>query len=228
MVIAGFVKNSLADFLGCISSVLFLPGCNFNCFYCHNRQLLQDNYENIDTQTIFDFLQKRKGMIDGVVISGGEPTLHEDLLMFIKKIKNIGYKVKLDTNGSSPDIIKQFLQEEVCDYYAVDYKAPKDKYKDICGENANSDDTLKTISILAESSIDFEVRTTVFPQLTQEDLILMAKELPLLPRYVLNRYKKPTLYMPQDKARIEHRPYTQKELTLLAKSISTIQPNVTT
>lgn len=228
MVIAGFVKNSLVDFPGCISSVLFLPGCNFNCFYCHNRQLLQDNYENIDTQTIFDFLQKRKGMIDGVVISGGEPTLHEDLLMFINKIKNIGYKVKLDTNGSSPDIIKQILQEEVCDYYAVDYKAPKDKYKDICGENANADDTLKTISILAESGIDFEVRTTVFPHLTKEDLMNMATELPLLPRYVLNRYKKPALYMPQDKILIEHRPYTQKELTKLAESIRAIQPNITT
>lgn len=226
MVIAGFVKNSLVDYPGYISCVLFLHGCNFNCFYCHNRQLLNCQYKIIDSRIIFDFLIKRKGMIDGVVISGGEPTLHEDLLAFIKKIKNIGYKVKLDTNGSSPDIIRQLLNEEACDYYAVDYKAPKVKYSEICGNGINADDTLKTISILAASNIKFEVRTTIYPQLTEEDLICMARELPTLQRYTLNRYKKPMLYLPQDKMRIEMNPHTQKDIEALAKSIHTIQPNV--
>ena len=226
MIIAGFIKNSLVDYPAHISCVLFLPGCNFNCFYCHNRQLLDGKHEIIDNRFVFDLLTKRKGMVDGVVISGGEPTLHKDLPAFIKEIKNIGYKIKLDTNGSSPDAIKLLINENSCDYYAVDYKAPQDKYSEICGSEATADNNLKTISILAESGVDFEVRTTVYPQLTKEDLMCMANELPLLPRYVLNRYKKPSLYLPQDKTRIERSPYTQEEILMLAENIRSIQPNV--
>jgi pyruvate formate lyase activating enzyme len=228
MIIADYLKNSLIDYPGFISCVIFVPGCNFNCFYCHNRLLRDEIYNNSNNIDIFDFLQKRAGMLDGVVISGGEPTLQTDLQHFIKKIKNLGYKVKLDTNGSNPKIIKDLIAADLCDYYAVDYKAPKAKYKQICGSEADAGSVLETIQTLIDCGAEFEVRTTIYPQLCKEDLLCMSKELPTLPRYVLNRYKKPQHYLRQHKDLIEQTPYTQKEIEDLTKHIRLIQPNVRT
>lgn len=124
MLISGIVKSSLLDYPGLISCVIFLPGCNYDCFYCHNRPLIQGSPDILNPREVFDFLQKRKGQLDGVVISGGEPTLHKDLIPLIAQIRLLGYKVKLDTNGSNPQIIAETLEKNLCDYYAVDYKAP--------------------------------------------------------------------------------------------------------
>ena len=160
MIIAGMIKSSLIDYPGHVSCVLFVPGCNFNCFYCHNRSLLDSSYTIIDPRVVEDFLKKRAGLLDGAVITGGEPTLHHDLIPYLEKIKALGYKIKLDTNGSNPEVIKQVLQSGLCDYFAVDYKAPAAKYKEICGGNADAGPVLEA-NILLGSNADFEVRTTV-------------------------------------------------------------------
>lgn len=227
MKISGMVKSSLVDFPGLISCILFVPGCNYNCFYCHNRTLIAGTREELCPKQVQNFLKKRSGLLDGVVITGGEPTLQPDLIPTLKMIKELGYKIKLDTNGSSPQVIAQLLKENLCDYYAVDYKAPQDRYEEICGSDANGETVLKTIALLGNSGVDFEVRTTVIPQLTLADLICMAKELPIVPRYVLNRYRTPEVYLPEDEARIEKAAYTQAQIIAFAHAVCKEQPHVT-
>ena len=226
MTVSGMVKSSFVDYPGQIVCVLFVPGCNFDCFYCHNRQLIDGAEEIISPKYIADFLEKRAGKLDAVVISGGEPTLQRDLIPYMKSIKDLGYKLKLDTNGGSPEVVRQVLQEGICDYFAVDYKAPSLRYKEICGEAAEADDVLKTIRLLASSGTDFEVRTTVIPQFGLSDLVLMAKELPVLPRYVLNPYRKPELFLPHDEGRVSETPYTKSEVKAFAEALREYQPNI--
>ena len=228
MLIAGIVKSSLVDYPGLVACVLFVPGCNYNCFYCHNRSLINRNHILLNTAYVMDFLKKRSSILDGVVISGGEPTLQLDLIPFIKQIKEFGFQVKLDTNGSSFDMILQLLQADLCDYYAVDYKAPVKKYQEICGRQANAEDVLQTVGLLLDYQANFEVRTTVIPQLNEEDLICMAKELPVVPRYVLNRYRKPEIFLPVDQARIEQTPYLQTNLDKFVTLIKPYQPHILT
>ena len=228
MIISGLAKTSLVDFPGYVACVLFVPGCNYDCFYCHNRALLDGTHETIALEYVEQFLQKRVGLLDGVVISGGEPTLQKDLLPYAEKIKRLGFKLKLDTNGSFPHVVKELLQAGLFDYYAIDYKAPAEKYKEFCGSIADAEATLRTIDLLLEAEIPFEVRTTVFPQLSETDLIHMAKELPLLPRYVLNRYRKPEKYLPCDAAKVEQTPYTQSQIAAFTEAIRPWQPHVTT
>jgi len=226
MTVSGMVKSSLIDFPGLVSCVLFVPGCNYDCFFCHNRMLVDGPYEVLSADYIKGFLEKRAGMLDGVVISGGEPTLQPDLKRFAQMVKGLGYKTKLDTNGSRPEVVKELLEEKLFDYYAVDYKAPSAKYPEVCGEAAEAGKVLETIRLLLESGVDFEVRTTVFPQLGEEDLVTMAQELPLLPRYVLNRYRKPERFKSRDRLKVEETPYTQAQIDALAETVRKYQPNV--
>ena len=226
MIISGIVKSSLVDYPGMVAGVLFVPGCNYNCFYCHNRSLLDGTHDELDLQAIKDFLKKRAGLLDGIVITGGEPTFQKGLISYIREIKSLGYKVKLDTNGSSPLLIAQLLHEGLCDYYAVDYKAPSARYQEICGSKANADTVLKTIGLLLDEHANFEVRTTVIPQLDEDDLICMAEELPVVPRYVLNRYRFPEQYLPDDHDRIMKKPYTQSQIDIFKKIIQNRQPNI--
>ncbi len=227
MTISGIVKSSLVDYPGIVACVLFVPGCSYNCFYCHNRSLIDGTHDIISLQYIKDFLLKRAGLLDGVVITGGEPTLQPDLIPYMEMIKGLGFKLKLDTNGSSPQVIAQLLQAGLCDYYAVDYKAPAKKYPEFCGDSANAETVIDTIGLLLEHHAAFEIRTTVIPQLNGEDFVCMAKELPVVPRYVLNRYRKPDKFLPCDQLRVEQTPYTQAQIDTFANLIRTWQPNVT-
>jgi pyruvate formate lyase activating enzyme len=228
MIIAGMIKSSLIDYPGLVSCILFVPGCNYNCFYCHNRSLIDGSHVVIDPRLVTDFLQKRAGLLDGVVITGGEPTLQHDLTGYLNMIKGLGYQIKLDTNGSSPAIVKQILDADLCDYFAVDYKAPLDRYKEICGNEADGMAVLETINLLLSNQARFEVRTTVIPQLDENDLLRMANELPVVPKYVLNRYKAPLNYLPIDTKRISKKPYTQAEIEQFVKALSSVQPNTVT
>ena len=164
MLIAGLVKTSLVDYPGTVSCVLFTPGCNYNCFYCHNRSLIDSAQPPLNRHTLHEFLAKRAGLLDGVVITGGEPTLQPDLPAFIAYLKSFGYKIKLDSNGSAPQVIRQLLDTGACDYYAIDYKAPPLRYREICGPAASPTAVLKTIQSLLQYNAPFEVRTTVVPQ----------------------------------------------------------------
>lgn len=228
MIFSGIAKSSFVDYPGLVSCVLFVPGCNYNCFYCHNRPLIEGSPEIMSPDSIADFLQKRIGLLDGLVISGGEPTLQKDLISFAEGIKALGFKLKLDTNGSSPSVVYQLLQTGLFDFYAVDYKAPAQRYPEICGGLANADPVLRTIDLLLNATVPFEVRTTMIPQLYETDLIAMAKELPVLPRYVLNPYRKPENFLPCDAARVEEAAYTKGQIESLVKKIQPFQPNVRT
>lgn len=225
MKISGIVKSSLIDYPGLVSCVLFTSGCNFNCFYCHNRRLISGQEEELDSGYIHEFLRKRAGLLDAVVISGGEPTLQPGLFDFISSAKAMGYRVKLDTNGSSPDTVKKLLDTGLCDYWAVDYKAPAKRYSEICGTGADPSDVLETVNLLLRHNADFEVRTTVIPQLEKGDLEIMAKELPVVPKYVLNPYRRPEAYLPSDSDRINEKPYTGNELQQMRDSVRALQPN---
>lgn len=227
MTVAGLAKNSLADFPGLVSCVLFVPGCNYDCFYCHNRGLLDGTQPALNMETVEAFLRKRAGILDGAVVTGGEPTLQKGLLPFLAHLKELGYKVKLDTNGSSPETVEQVLRQGLCDYFAVDYKAPAEKYPLYCRGVADARTVLQTIHLLLSAGASFEVRTTVFPQLTAENLKTMARELPAVPRYVLNRYRKPERVLPGDLALAEATPYTQERIAAFAEELRSIQPNIT-
>jgi pyruvate formate lyase activating enzyme len=226
MNISGIIKSSLIDYPGLISCVLFVPGCNYSCFYCHNRSLLDGTHILLTPHYVSDFLKKRAGLLDGVVISGGEPTLQSDLLPFLEKIRALGYRIKLDTNGSRPQIIEEVLKRSLCDYVAVDYKAPAAQYHQICGADADAGKVLETIRLLSDSGKPFEVRTTVIPQLGQNELFTMAQELPALPRYSLNRYKKPDRYLPEDEERISKPPLSIGEIQTIADEIAVWQSNI--
>ena len=163
MIISGFQKLTLVDYPGYTACIIFTQGCNFKCPYCHNSSLIngENNSNKIREQDLFDYLDKRKGLIDGVCISGGEPLLQKDIELFAKKIKEKGYKIKLDTNGSRPQTLKKLIDSNLIDYVAMDIKNTFDAYNLTTGVNVSIDDVKESISILKNSYIDFEFRTTI-------------------------------------------------------------------
>lgn len=162
MIISGFQKLTLLDYPNKLASIVFTQGCNFKCAYCQNSDLLSIKTEGlIDEKEIFDYLKKRKKVLDGVVITGGEPTIQPNLTLFIQRVKDLGLKVKLDTNGSNPEIIKKLLKEDLVDYIAMDIKTDFDKYEDIIKINWNMDNIKKSIKLIKESTIEHEFRTTI-------------------------------------------------------------------
>jgi len=187
MRIAGFVKNSFVDYPGSIAAVVFVPGCNMDCWYCHNKQLWQsDNI--IDNEQIEDFLEKRRGFIDGVVISGGEPTLQSDLGQFIKRVKDMGYRVKLDTNGLKPDVVAKLLPD--IDYIALDIKAPPGELLRVVSFDLDESKIWKSADMLMGSDIDYEFRTTFMPMLEVEDIVSIARRIRGARKYTLQQYRK--------------------------------------
>lgn len=197
MQIAGIVKNSVVDYPGRIAAVLFTPGCNLDCYYCHNRFLLTKETwgDLLHEEDVLSFLVKRKKLLDGLVISGGEPTVQKDLKEFIRKVKKLGYDIKLDTNGSNPELLKDLIENELIDYVAMDFKAPFAKYGQICGIDAPP--VLKkikdSIKLLLTGIITYEFRTTFVPELTKEDILEMAKFIEGARLYVLQQYRMPEL-----------------------------------
>lgn len=193
MKIAGYVKTSFIDYPARISCAVFLGGCNFDCWYCHNRPYIR-SAGDIDESEVLEFLQKRKGWLQGVVISGGEPALNKELPDFIKKVKAMGYPVKLDTNGSRPDSLKNLIDQGLLDYIAMDYKAPLEKYAQTAGVPVDITAIKKSVEIIMNSGIDYEFRTTFAPTLTKEDIVQIAKELEGAKRYCLQQYRHDELY----------------------------------
>lgn len=163
MKFGGIQKSSLIDFPGKLSCVIFLTGCNFTCPYCHNPDLAKGKTACSDSLTeswLMDFLENRKGFLEGVVISGGEPTLQEQLPAFCRRIKEMGYAVKIDTNGSRPRIIQDLIRESLIDYVAMDIKTDPAAYAPWITRNSDTGAVLTSIRLLMESRIDYEFRTT--------------------------------------------------------------------
>ncbi len=191
MTVNGFQKMTLLDFPGKVACTVFLGGCNFRCPFCHNAGLvLGRNVESYPEEEILSYLEKRKGLLDGVCITGGEPTLRPDLLPFIEKIKALGYAVKLDTNGSNPALLKRLVKEGLIDYVAMDIKNCMRKYPETCGyEQLDLAPIKESIEFLLSGSIDYEFRTTVVKELhTVEDIEALSKEIKGAGRYFLQSF----------------------------------------
>lgn len=175
MKFGGLVKFTLIDFPGCPAAIVFTQGCNFRCRYCHNPELIYPHLftEPMPEEEIESFLQRRKGTLEGVVVSGGEPTLHEDLPQFLSHLKSLGYKTKLDTNGSRPEVLKNLIDNKLVDFIAMDLKAPLEKYALITGVDTNEAVIKQSITLIQNSGLPHEFRTTYDKEvLTDEDIAL--------------------------------------------------------
>ncbi len=222
MKISGFQKNTLLDYPGKTSALIFTQGCNFRCGYCHNPEELNFNkkIDNLEKE-VLNYLQKRQGKLDALVISGGEPTMQPDLENFIKKVKKMGYLVKLDTNGSNPKKLKKLITEKLIDAVAMDIKAPLYKYALVVGANIDVKKIEKSIKIIINSGIEHEFRTTVLPFFHQKrDIISMARLINGAQKYYLQNFiVRTNLVNPIFKTA---KSYSKKELESLARTARNI------
>ncbi len=185
MIIGGLQKTSLLDFPEKIAAIVFTMGCDFRCGYCHNPELINGEAK---IKEVFEFLKTRQGKLDGVVITGGEPCLQKDLPEFIKQVKELGFAVKLDTNGSFPEMLEKVLPD--LDYVAMDIKAPLEKYSQIVNVDVDTSKILKSIEVLKNGGVDYEFRTTVVKsQLSFEDFEKIGQLIQGAPRYYLQRFE---------------------------------------
>lgn len=169
MRIGGIEKCTFIDYPGFISAVLFTVGCNFRCPYCHNPELVEETVEEITIDNIWSFLKSRQGILDGVTITGGEPTLHDDLPCFIKKIKDLGFLVKLDTNGTNPDMLHELYMASLLDYVAMDIKAPFSTYEQTVSRPIDVSKLISSVNYIMNSGISYEFRTTAIKSLLSID-----------------------------------------------------------
>ncbi len=191
MNIRGLQKTSLIDYPGKISSTIFVGGCNLRCSYCYNKDLVlrPETLPLFIEDEVLAFLRKRTSFLDGVCISGGEPTIQEDLPVFIEDIKSLGLKVKLDTNGMNPELINYLLENDLLDYIAIDIKAPFPKYNLVTGVSVDITNIKNTIALVKENMVEYEFRTTIVPALIdKDDIINIAQELRGSSKMVLQRF----------------------------------------
>ncbi len=166
MRIIGFIKTSLLDWDGHVTAVIYLPGCNFRCPFCHNREVVlsSDSMDEVPLEVIEEYYVANSEFLDGIVVTGGEPTVHADLPKLLSRLKALGAKVKLDTNGTNPDMLRDVIGSGLVDYVAMDIKAPLDeKYDDLAGVRVPIDRIKRSIEVLRGSGVDHEFRTTVVP-----------------------------------------------------------------
>lgn len=225
--IGGLQKMTLLDYPGKAACTIFLSGCNFKCPFCHNRDLvfIPERYEYFDVNDIMEYLEKRKGILDGVAISGGEPLLQENLHTLIERIRELGYQVKLDTNGAYPKRLKEVVEKGLVDYVAMDIKNSPDKYARTLGMNPESfslDPIRESVEFLKSSQIEHEFRTTVVRELhTADDLLEIGRWLGENETYYLQQYvDSGNVIQPGYSA------YTAAEMEDLRNQVVALVPNV--
>lgn len=196
MLLSGLVKTTLIDYPKKIACIVFTQGCNFRCSFCHNPSLIpikrEENAqtEEVTEESFFEFLNTRKGKLDGVSITGGEPTLQQDLQNFMKKIKDMGFLVKLDSNGSNPQILKEIIEKGLVDYIAMDIKHTREKYPLAMGRKLPIERIEESVELIMNSGIDYEFRTTVVPTIhAEEDFVEIAKWIKGAKNYYLQEYR---------------------------------------
>lgn len=193
MKIHGFNKSTLLDYPEHLAATIFLGGCNLRCPFCHNGSLVLRPYTQpvIYEEDVLAYLNKRKNILEGVCITGGEPTLYPDLPIFISKIKDTGLKVKLDTNGTNPGLVRQLIEDKLIDYIAMDIKNSKDKYGLTSGVNDLPVESIdESISLLLSGKVDYEFRTTLTNELhTKEDIVSIGNWIKGAKAYYLQSYK---------------------------------------
>ncbi|MBQ4155273.1 MAG: anaerobic ribonucleoside-triphosphate reductase activating protein [Clostridia bacterium] len=192
MQIAGFQKLTALDFPNRVACIVFTKGCNFRCPFCHNASLVThtQDAENLNEEEILEYLEKRKGILDGVVVTGGEPLVQNDIEDFLKKVKALGYEIKLDTNGTFPEKLISLVNSGLVDYVAMDIKNCKEKYSETAGvNNINYDDIQKSIDFLLCNLVDYEFRTTVVNELhTIQDIAAIARSIKGAEKYFLQNF----------------------------------------
>lgn len=211
MLIGGLQKTTLIDYPGKVAATIFTIGCNFRCSFCHNPDIVKGIARVIAADDVLSFLQKRTKLIDAICITGGEPTIQRNLRKFVKKIKEMGFLVKVDTNGSRPLVLEKLLAEKLLDYIAMDIKAPWDKYQNVVCRNVDCEDLKKSVTIIMESGLPHEFRSTVLPLLhSPKDVVEMARQVKGAEKYFLQQFQ------PEKKlvnlAFVEEKTYTKKEL----------------
>ncbi len=233
MIIAGLQRTTLIDYPGKIACVVFLAGCNFRCPWCYSSELVLPlkivEQPRIAEKEFFDFLRERKGKLEGVVICGGEPTINKELKKFIETIKNLGYLVKLDTNGSNPKILKDLVDAKLIDYVAMDIKGPAGpnfqfpisnfKYEDLMNEGIKIENIKESVEFLKSGKVDFEFRTTVVPVVhSKDDFLKIAKWIggPNIKYYLQNFRAEKTI----DPAFEKVAPFKEEFLNQIVKEIS--------
>ena len=188
--IAGFQKNSFVDYPAKITSVVFLGGCNFRCYYCHNHNILCNSSNNILFDDVLCQIRDQIGFIDGVVITGGEPTLHPRLIDIIKEIRALDKSllIKLDTNGTNPDLLRQLIDNKLIDYVAMDIKAPLEQYDQITSTKTNITLIQESINILKLNKINYQFRTTLSPLLKEKNVKEIGKLIDGAPTFQLQQF----------------------------------------
>jgi len=219
MLIGGLQKFSLIDYPGKICAIIFTQGCNFKCGYCHNPELVQaDQFISpLPEEEVFSFLKTRKNKLDAVSITGGEPTLQPDLVQFIQQLKKIGFLVKLDSNGTRPEILSKLIKENLLDYIAMDIKGPLDKYEEIVGAKLNLKNIQQSIKMIMNSDIDYEFRTTIVKsQLNPAEIkkivqLIHGAKLYIMQKFVATKANDPKF--------LKAKTYTDQEFTELKKEL---------
>jgi len=219
--IKGFNPNTFIDWEGKLACVIYLPGCNFHCPFCHSSSLIFDSYKlpNVPLEHIEQFLKSKKGWIDSVVIGGGEPTLHNDLPQLIQELKRFPVSIKLDTNGTNPGMLRRLIADGLVDYVAMDVKAPlhTEKYEQVVAQQVDISRIKESIAILLTGGVDYEFRTTVVPGLlTRGDVINIARDLNGAKRYILQQFNPKDIL---DKELVKLKPYPAEELKKCAELV---------
>jgi len=234
MIIGGLQKFSLLDYPGRVSAIVFTKGCNFRCQFCYNPMLVwptevskskyahlkngeqQKVHPTINQDELFVFLKSRAGKLDAVVLTGGEPCLQKDLPEFIRKIKALGFLVKLDTNGSHPEVLAKLIKEKLVDYIAMDLKAPENKYKEVTGVKADFKKVRRSVKLIMRSDLPYEFRTTVVPGLiNKDDIAAMGRIIKGADKWYLQNFKSNIALVERE---LEGRvPYNARQLKALAE-----------
>jgi len=237
MIVGGLQKLTLIDYPGKLACTVFCLGCNYRCPFCYNPELVLAGYispkSKVFQRTFFNFLKERQGFLEGVVLCGGEPTIYQDLPEFCKKIKDLGYLVKLDTNGSNPELLKQLIDNNLIDYIAMDIKAPREKYLDVIGVRGQLisgigqsqfwaqkiiENIDKSIDILKQGKVDYEFRTTMVPKfLTKKDILEIVHWIKPAKSYFLQNFQQKRTLNPEFK---NLKPYSSKYLLAAQKAVA--------
>ncbi len=211
MKLGGLQEISLLDYPGKISAIVWTVGCNFRCPFCYNTNMVNEESDILPIDHVLTFLDERKGKLDALSISGGEPLLHNDLGEFIKKVKLKGFLVKVDTNGSFPQRLQALLNDQLIDYVSMDVKAPLQKYDQLAGVHVDLNTIIQSIKIIMDNAPDYEFKTTMIPGLLEKkDVTEIASIIKGAKRYYLQQWKMdvPVLH---DSLRANATPFSKKD-----------------
>jgi pyruvate formate lyase activating enzyme len=218
MKIGGLQKTSLLDYPGILSAIIWTAGCNFRCPFCYNKQLVLGKTEIISEETILSFLEKRRDVLEGLSISGGEPLLQEDIVDFTEKVKKLDYLIKIDTNGAFPEKLKELIDKKLVDYVSMDVKAPKEKYDQLAGVKIDISKIEQSIDLIKNEAPDYEFKTTAVPgMLDKKDIVEIAKWLEGSKQFYLQQFKSDSPLVSSKLNDIA--PYSKEELNEIVREI---------